>query len=113
MSKHPALEALCNAGLFNDIDGDIDAEIGVFMLMNIPMDSVGLSRLADSANESAGKKIKLPDIDFAQLSAYSGWGIYHFRNDGAEYWHEFGDDELEALESYKAMGATYATELGL
>ena len=112
MSKHPALQALTDAGLFNDIDGDIDAEIGLFMLMNIPMDSVGLSRLADSANESAEKKINLPDIDFAQLSEYSGWGIYHLRSNGAEYWHEFGDDELEALYNYKAMGATYATELG-
>lgn len=113
MSKHPALQALTNAGLFNDIDGDIDAEIGIFMLMNIPTDAVALERLAWNANDSAERKIFEPDIDFAQLSEYSGWGIYHLRANGSEYWHEFGDDAEEALENYKAMGATYETELGL
>lgn len=111
MSKHPALQALTNAGLFNDIDGDIDAEIGVFMLMNIPTDAEALARMARNANESA--EDDEPEVDFAQLSEYSGWGIYHLRANGSEYWHEFGDDAVEALESYKAMGATYETELGL
>lgn len=111
MSKHNVIRAVANAGLFNDIDGDIGSEIGVFCLMHIPMDTIKLTYMARDTNLSV-ENDDLPDITADELREYSGWGIFHERGNGASYWHAY-DTAEEALADYKAMGETYATELGL